>query len=657
MKRVFLVFCLFISFILTGCFIINNPEQNPESGETPSEQTTNVKIFNNSHFDIDLYSEPEREIGFYLGTVKKNESITIPAKENVAGSVYYVIFHIDIGIDLPWYNNDSYILASPVNNKTVEVKVSDPSKMNTVDAFIVLENNTNDSVIFKRGASVELLPESNKKSSFVAPSEIAIYKISSANFLNLDSFSIKEDKKGEIPLESVIPSLTKEDEGKIFTITLNENGASLKSITPFDINIRKKIWSFDNNDFSKDYSIVMRPSYDKKSTLIMGTSMGDKTRVGIAHIDEYGNYTISFNDFAAFTDNKNLDYTEIVDFIEQDDGSIVMLINQVFEYSENYLILNYNFQAKKIGWSKVIKSATKVTDATDNSEYMLYFRNDTKNKLVQIEKDKFAFIGVYNHYLYNADNPVYDRYHYMICYVDGTKPQENNNRTIRTDAFNQIISSDYSDNANGIQRNLTSAYFDGSDLYICGYNNWDYTDYSTIHTGIIWKAAISEVETGNFNFADKDVIYSHDNCLFFSIEGSGANYVACGEYKDAGNLLKGCYVTSNMIKATHSCEPVLYTVTVNEKTHCWFNQLCEYGNKIVLCGTADSKKDGSDKPLPFVVAFDYNGNKLWENLTYDSYKNALNILPNTIGTYTLQLGGSSDNIHYVNADLLGNEAK
>ena len=674
MKRVFLVFCLFISFILTGCFFINEPEKNPEGGNEPSEETTNVKILNNSQFDIDLYSEPERDSCFYLGTVKKNESITIPAKETVAGSVYYVIYHIDICIDIPWYNIDSYILASPQKDKTVEVKVYNPSQMYTSDAFIILENNTNDTVIFKRGTSIELIPESNKKSSFVTPSEVAIYKISSIDFLNLDSFSIKKDKKGEIPLKSIISSLTEEDEGKIFKITLNENEASLKSITPFDINIKKKIWSLDNSIFTPEYASVMRPSYDKKLTLVMGTAAADIKKIGIVRIDEYGKETIFTGDFAAFTNSSNHLYTEIVDFVEQQDGSIVMLLNQVFGDSvdepdaENYVIACYNFNAKDLKWYKTFKSYTPY----NGTYYALEFRKDTKNKLVQIGDDEFVFICAFDNYgsVFDSStnsNHEIDNYHYMIAYINGKEITGIDNGDIDNQNGVKIALSDIaSDYLQGVTAQPTSAYFDGTNLYISGYENWDIPDdgkldgYSTTHVGKIWKTDIESVKAGNFRFADENLIYSHDNCLFFSIEGSGegtaSNFVVCGEYKDTGKFLKGCYVTSSMIASESSCNPVLYTVP--DKNHCWFNQLCQYGNKIVLCGTAASERDGSDDPLPFVVAFDRQGNKLWENLTYTSYTSALNILPNTIGTYILQLGNDKNNkIHYVNADLLGNEAK
>ena len=45
------------------------------------------------------------------------------------------------------------------------------------------------------------------------------------------------------------------------------------------------------------------------------------------------------------------------------------------------------------------------------------------------------------------------------------------------------------------------------------------------------------------------------------------------------------------------------------------------------------------------------------NLSFSDYTDALNIIPNTIGTYMLQLSGKNGIIHYVNADLLGNEVK
>lgn len=657
MKRLYLILIV-LSVFFTSCVFINNNSNNSgkkdDDKDNPEEkkEETSIKILNNSQFDIDLYSEPDREIGYFLGKVEKNSSLVLPAKESVAGTVYYLIYHIDIGVDLPWYNKESYIVASPEKNRIIETSLSDPKKMDTFDAFIMLENKTEDFVIFKRGQSAEFIPENNKTSSVVDTDEIAIYKISSRDFLNLDSFAIKE-KTNEIPLKTIIPEL---EEGKIYTITLNKNGASLKSITPFDINTKEKIWSLDNSIFSTDYPVVMRPSYDGKATLVIGTARKDIKKIGIGRIDEYGKYSTGTDNFVAFNDDQNHYLTRIVDFVEQQDGSYVILCNQIFvtgeSLSENYAIVCYNFASKTIKWYKVIPSLVKVSEE-DGTYYRFIFRDDTKNKLVQIADNKFICVGAYDHYAYNNEGKLdYNRRHYMIMYVDGTNI--NSKRQVVPEAFKTIISDDYTDLPTGVERNLTSAYFDGTDLFVCGYDNWKPVGYTTPHVGKVWKVSLSDIEAGNYDFG-KNVVCSCDNCLFFSIDGIESNYVVCGEYKDIGEVLKGCYVTSSMIKADSSCAPVLYTVP--GKSSCWFNQLCQYENKIVLCGKSANSMDGETEPLPFVVAYDSKGNKLWENLSFTEYTSALNIIPNTIGTYMLQLEGKNGLIHYINADLLGNEKK
>lgn len=666
MKRIFFAICIFLSFVSVSCINIQDNNTSKQGGDnTPSkdEDKTSVRIVNNSQFNIDFYSEPDREIGFYLGTIEKGLSKDIPAKETVGGSVYYITYHIDLGVDVPWYNNDSYIVASPEKNKTIETSISDPKKMDTYDAFVILENNTNDFLILKRGQSGEFIPDSNKTSSVVDTNEVAVYRISSRDFLNLSSFSIYT-KNDNIPLQKIIPTL---DEGSIYTVTVNGNGASLKSITPFDINVRNKIWSLDNSIFSTEYPVAMRPSYDGNATLVIGTARREPQKIGIGRIDEYGKYSTGTDNFVAFNDNPNHTATQIVDFVEQQDGSVVMLCNQIFKtgdiISENYVIVCYDFATKTPKWYKVIPSSVQVS-AENDSCYMLVFRNDSKNKLIQIGENKFVCVGAYDNYAFNAEGEFdYDRLHYMIMYIDGTNT--NSEKVVAPEAIKTIISTDYSDLAKGIERNLTSAYFDGTDLFICGYENWNHPvknekgeiddeGYNTTHVGKIWKVSPSDIEAGNYDF-ENNVVYSCDNCLFFSIDGTGSNYVVCGEYKDTGKVLKGCHVTSSMIKADSSCTPVKYTVP--GKQSCWFNQLCQYGSKIVLCGKAADSFDGSESPLPFVVAYDSKGNKLWENLSFTNYTSALNIIPNTIGTYMLQLEGKNGIIHYVNADLLGNEKK
>jgi hypothetical protein len=684
MKRIFFLTAIF-SFLFSSCIFINdNSGQEPDNPPV-DENTALVTFENKSKFDVNIYLGSNPYIGAVSCTVPASstnysKSFKISQDQSI-GDVFYIEYLIKIGnaVFPYWTREETHgwkitVIKKDGNNKII---IDELTKCKSKSAYLLMENNTISDISVSNGntplkpyASNEILISKQGGCGIYEVSPLKFGECSDINLEHLELITIKADATNETNL----PVSSKEVEaGYIYTISVNNdsNGkisASLKAVTPFNIDTQRKIWSLDNSIFASKYSTVMRPNFDKKSTLVMGTVAGENQKIGIARIDEYGNYSTTDDNFIAFNEYKNHLRTEIIDFVEQQDESIVMLCKQIFDDSktgegfysgsENYVFACYDFVAKSLKWYKSIASNAELPDG---SFYLFNFRPDTKNKLVQIGDNKFVCVGAYNRY-YD-----YDHLHYMLLYIDGNDINEN--KVVNETGFKTIISSDYSDLDAGKERLASSAYFDGKDLNICGYDNWDapaknhdgYSD-DIIHTGKIWKTDIESVKAGNFRFADENLIYSHDNCLFFSIEGSGeGNFVVCGEYKDTGKLLKGCYVTSSMIASESSCNPVLYTVP--EKNHCWFNQLCQYGNKIVLCGTAASKRDGSENPLPFVVAFDKQGNKLWENLTYTLYTSALNILPNTIGTYTLQLGNykngnDKDNkIHYVNADLLGNEAR
>ena len=704
MKRIFFLVAIF-SFLFSSCIFVNdNSGQEPDNPPV-DENTALVTFENKSKFDVNIYLGSNPYIGAVSCTVPASSTnyskSFIISKDQSIGDVFYIEYLIKIGNAVfPYWTHEassgwkSQTIKKDGNNKII---IDELIKCESKSAYLLIENNT-DSEVRVNNATTPLKPLASEVAliskgscGVYEVSPLSIYEPADINLGYLDGIKIKVDVTNELSLPVSNAEVVA---GNVYTISVNKEkddktgkiSASLKAITPFNIDTQRKIWSLDNSIFTPEYATVMRPSYDKKSTLVMGTAAVDVTKIGIARIDEYGKETTFTGDFAAFTNSSNHLYTEIVDFVEQQDGSIVMLFNQVFGTSvdnldsENYVIICYNFNTKSIKWSKILDSNVTVPESNitlpKDSRYMYVFRKDTKNKLVQLTDDKFVFVGAYDNYKLNENNYLdFDRYHQMITYIDGSKIDESSeNKTIKAEGIKESISAKYSDYLSGLEAQATSVYYDdeGRNLYICGYENFDAPDYDenpvhegyeATHTGKIWKTNLTDLESGSFNFAEKDVIYSYNNCLFFSIEGSGSNFVVCGECKTSGNILKGCFITSAMIENSNSSDKdslVLYTLpkeATSINTHCWFNQLCQYGNKIVLCGTADSKRDGSENPLPFVVAFDRQGNKLWENLTYTSYTSALNILPNTIGTYTLQLGNDKDNkIHYVNADLLGNEA-
>ncbi len=669
-KTIFLFPLCFLLFF--SCFNVNqNSNQNKPDGSGDNNKDgkkSSVIINNKSQFDVNLYFDksPYYEVAPTY-TVKKNSTYPcelLPSDET--GYTVYIEYLIDIGnAKFPYWSIESksghkdFIVKE---NTSAELIIDSLNECESQSAYFYIENNTTADIYLQNGMSY--VRPSGQEDYLISAGKAAVYEVNETT--TAISFGNYTQLNGMIGSQKYSLPITKESvvKGNIYTISVNTDdkgvsSASLKAITPFNIDTQKKIWAFDDSLFDTDFSISMRPSYDKKSTIIMGTPKSDYKKVGFVKVDEYKKQEFNRENFIGYEFDEKSPYalveSEIVDFVEQEDGSVCFIVSRLFTTKENltssgnlidgdllgqdYVISSYDFRNKKMYWYSYLSSD-------------VFFRNDSKNKLVPVDKDKYILVG--SNYSKPEGFANY-AYGYELIYVDASNP-----KAITKTIINSMDEGSYDDAGDGTtaekERSLTSAYFDGTNLYLCGYENWEPKNYSTEHVGKIWKTTVGEITGKTFKFTDaSSVIYSHENCLFFSMDGEGSNFVVCGEYKDDGKLLKGCFVSSREIAKNAECEPVIYVA--KGKQNCWFNQLCQYNDKVVLCGIADNKRDGSDNPLPFVVAYDYANNKLWENLSFSDYKDALNIIPNTIGTYMLQLSGKNGIIHYVNADLLGNEVK
>ena len=682
MKKIFIISV--ICFLLTSCINIFNKEEKISGGNgngTENHNTDNddnkgtVLFENKSKFAVNVYLNLNPYMGDVLYTIPANDSCLCELKESSnqgLGDVFYIEYLIKIGNAVfPYWTKEAssgYKTAAIKKGQTTNIEINELTKCESKSAYLLIENNSASEIRVNNG-KVPLKPYASKVELIAKNGACGVYEVSpfsinepssDINLGNLGGVKIKVDVTNEIALpvgnDDVIA-------GNIYTISVNTDdkgvsSASLKAITPFNIDTQKKIWAFNDNLYDTNFSICMRPSYDKKSTIIMGTPKSDYTKVGFVKVDEYKNQEFNAENFIAYEFDESSQYylveSEVVDFIEQEDGSVVFLVSRLFTTKENvtsagnlidedllgqdYVISSYDFRNKKLYWYSYL---------TD-----MFFRNDSKNKLVPIGKDKYILVGA------NYSQPegfANNAYGYELVYVDASNP-----KAVTKTIINSMDEASYDDAGDGTtaekERSLTSAYYDGTNLYFCGYENWEPKNYSTTHVGKIWKTTVGEITGKTFKFTDSsNVIYSHENCLFFSMDGIGSNFVVCGEYRDTGKILKGCFVSSREIAKNAECEPVLYVA--KGKKHCWFNQLCQYNDKVVLCGIAGDDFGASVGALPFVVAYDYKNNKLWENLSFSDYTDALNIIPNTIGTYMLQLSGKNGIIHYVNADLLGNEVK
>ncbi|MBO4857057.1 MAG: hypothetical protein J5527_00910 [Treponema sp.] len=670
----FFILVFLVSSIFYSC---QDPSKTPvdktiiddEGGNEKHNEKTVLRFINNSSFDVSVYygNNPYFSSSAFI-EVPSKQSIDKEI-ENVSdySTTFYYVYNLTFpGSEafFPHYPNDDKINhkslkleAKKINN----IYIDEIEECDTKSAYIFLENRIT-SEIYLLLQHTPVIPY-KKESKFLDVGMTGAYEINDESTISFDNTKLLSLVVDSV--EYSLPDINFE-KGNIYTICVYSDDsseksvimASLKAITPFNIDTQKKIWAFDDKLFDTNFSICMRPSYDKKSTIIMGTPKSDYTKVGFVKVDEYKNQEFNAENFIAYDFDKDSPYylveSEVVDFIEQEDGSVVFLVSRLFTKKENvtsagnlidedllgqdYVISSYDFRNKKLYWYSYLSD--------------MFFRNDSKNKLVPIEKDKYILVG--SNYSQPEDF-ANNAYGYELIYVDASNP-----KAVAKTIINSMDEASYDDAGDGTtaekERSLTSAYYDGTNLYFCGYENWEPKNYSTTHVGKIWKTTVGEITGKTFKFTDSsNVIYSHENCLFFSMDGIGSNFVVCGEYKDTGKILKGCFVSSREIAKNAECEPVLYVA--KGKKHCWFNQLCQYNDKVVLCGIAGDDFGASVGALPFVVAYDYKNNKLWENLSFSDYTDALNIIPNTIGTYMLQLSGKNGIIHYVNADLLGNEVK
>ena len=310
--------------------------------------------------------------------------------------------------------------------------------------------------------------------------------------------------------------------------------------------------------------------------------------------------------------------------MEDYDGSFVMLlqrkeVDQDGEEFINSVLLKYCFSTHTLHW----------TCSFEDSKGLYLFRKDSRGKIIPVAQDKYCIVGGYFNF---QDGTM----HHVITMLDCSARD-----SIEKKEWVRGTGSNYMEQ--GIEEMMTSAFFDGTNVYACGYMfDFDYSSSAQIHKSVVYKF--------DFQLNDVTQVYSAENTLLFGIDGTAdGNWCCCGEFTDTGSILKGCFVTNAIIENEKT------TCYVGPKSYTWFTQLCIYNNNIVLCGQSSNNMAGTDSSMPVIVSFDKTGNLQWENNSAEEYSTALNCIPNSIGTYIVQLYNSTNHsLCFASADLLGN---
>lgn len=613
-----------LSFAFVSC-LFNPSQKRNSSGRQETSETTKIDttFINNSSYDVNVFINAHRRLdGSVRATVKAGQSLTtkIEPSQTDSGDAFYFEYLIPIGnIGFPYFslaNSKAYVISADKKN---EITIDELTSCPTKSAYLCVENNSTSSIYLVNYNTI--LSPQEQESQFIESSKSGVYILGE----NGDSINYKSEKMYfQIGAKTLsLPNINFEL-GNIYTVTVTNDKAVLKTISPFDIDTKRQIWAFDDTKFETK-TALLRSAYNiSDGSLIMGTLSADKKSVGLRKVNKYNSENILYS--ASFTHDKSVTVTnsQVLDFVQQEDGSIVMLLENTFGSDDDTIqfIVSYDFENKKLKWNYVFKD-------------YLYFRHDSKNKLICTSDGRIGIAGAF--FETTATDTDFEMHRYFAVFEP-----ENDTITIKT-----YKSPDYTiwSKQHHIETMFDSIWYDSNNFYVCGYDNWN-TNYNTItQKGIVWRFSndLSEAEQ----------IYECDNALFFCIDGVDNKWAVCGEYCDNGKILKGCYISSDMAEADKA--PIIYTVKKPSRTYCYFTQLCCYDDKLVVAGKASNNFAGTVDAFPIIVAFGKDTSTiLWENTTFTSYSDIGGIIPNAINTYTIQLA-SGYSLHYVSADLLGRE--
>lgn len=651
MKYNFLLFNL-VFCILSFLFSCNSETTIDNIIDNEDYNKIYINFKNKSSYTVSVYSNHPSYSEEALIEITANSENKIEINHlNEQLKTFYFVYNLDFGVKnvfFPYYPKDDALNHKSIKvdkNGTYDCVIDEIIKCETNSSYIFLENNTTSDIYLLMADGAINPYKANDK--FIKQNYTGIYEI--GEFGNILPNSVPYIKIVADAEEYTLPQFSNEP-GNIYTINVSNSNnskenkiiSSVKSVTPFNIDTVKKMWSFDDSLFicSNETRPMLKESYSlTNGSIIIGKLKKSPDKVGIVKIDEYGNvknnvyYELGCNIPTIDKVKGSIDNLTVLDGVEQSDSSIILLLRYeyLFKVDDNLysdfvdVLCCYNYINKSLIWS------------TELLDYWIEFRKDSKNKLVLLEDNKVILVGT-NITFDETNRFVY--YQPTVALFDFTQQNKDGSFSLKEKKY--VILENKIDN----ESFFTSAICDNSNIYVCGYVDCDFKYGNVVHKGIVYKFDKSDISI-------YEQIYEEERCLFFSMEkevNSDIWYI-CGEYWSNDGLLRGIITNKKMID--HDIFPIKYGA---DKKYTWFNQLCAYGNKTIVCGVTSETKDGSDDLYPIVVAFDEDGTCLWENKFFTNYENALNIIPNSIGTYMVQLT-KGDNIHYVNADLLGQESK
>ena len=257
-----------------------------------------------------------------------------------------------------------------------------------------MENNTTSNIMLK--LKYTRIKPYHKDDELLQLGETGVYEVGNSSNASFKLDFIDDVKIEADAIQYDLPKINYEA-GKIYTITVSntEKGstekikASLKAISPFNVDTARKMWGFSESSFLYNWddriTPVIKPAYNKENgSIMMGTLKNMRNAVGLLPVDQYGAYPETMNYLKAWTTKipeDEIDTLMVSDFVEQSDGSFVMLLSCWDEdYYTNNMLIAFDFSKNLPLWEY---------ELSDD----LLFRHDSANKLIRLEDNKIVIAG------------------------------------------------------------------------------------------------------------------------------------------------------------------------------------------------------------------------------------------------------------------------
>ncbi|MCR5400489.1 MAG: hypothetical protein K6E78_02715 [Treponema sp.] len=677
LSTLFLSFFLFSFISCVNNSSSTNTPDNPEPQPTPETKDSNVIIKNNSQYDVNIYVEKSPYYNVEPDfNVKANSSFKckLPVSEDTVGTVFYIEYLIDIGNAKFTYRTletQGYQYLLIKENSQAELTIAPLEKCESNAAYFYIENQTASSIYLING--IHYVNASGTKEYNVPAKGAAVYEIngtttaiSFGNYSQLKIVSGNEEYKLPVSESDV-------QKGNVYSFVLATDSSSgtavtklsLKSITPFNIDTQKKIWSrYSKSSSDIDISAVRPMKNLSEGYLAACSSKSYPYAVIMKKINAYGQ-TVDSRNVGIEEDGSGNKVLSIScqDFMEAADGSCVMLckltvrpktyedengqIQNVTESDgdtfdlDEWFLWKYNFTTARLDFSLNLSSSLQ-----KNGEALVDFSNGSQNILIELSDGVYALAGLSVSFD-SEENQIINEL--LLKYDSDSK-----NLSIKKPYSATLIATDEA-GENLVICGASSLFYSKKDdcIYASDFYNW-YTAYDAPSGEPQYISRVRKYDT-DLNLVE--TVCQQENALYLAINGDSVSgkYYVCGEVCESGKILKGLLISSANIKDGSVSKS--YSYKTDNYPFAWFSNVCICGSNIVASGHAASKRDSQD--LPVVVSFSPDGDLQWENTAYTNYKSAPSCFATSIGTYLIHLKGVNSNgqeySSIVSADLLGND--